>query len=62
MTAQSSEWKLVNKIVERIHAKIAVGEYKPGDRLRQELLAEEFDVSRTPIRDALRLLEAKGII
>ena len=54
--------KLVERIVEQIHAKIALGEYGPGDRLRQKLLAEEFNVSRTPIREALRLLEAKQII
>lgn len=56
------EMKLVNQIVERIHAKIALGEFGPGHRLRQELLAEEFKVSRTPIREALRLLEAQGVI
>lgn len=54
--------KPVERIVEQIHAKIVLGEYQPGDRLRQEVLAEEFNVSRTPIREALRLLEAKGII
>jgi len=62
MAADSSDTKLVNQIVEQIHDKIALGEYSPGDRLRQELLAEEFKVSRTPIREALRLLEAKGVI
>src|ERR1700761_6187511 len=62
MVVSPSETKLVNQIVERIHAKIALGELGPGDRLRQELLAEEFKVSRTPIREALRLLEAKGVI
>ena len=60
--AGDAETNLVSQIVERIHAKIALGEYVPGDRLRQELLAEEFKVSRTPIREALRLLEAKGVI
>jgi DNA-binding GntR family transcriptional regulator len=62
MVDQSSEAKLVNQIVDRIHAKIATGEYEPGVRLRQESLAEEFKVSRTPIREALRLLEARGVI
>jgi DNA-binding GntR family transcriptional regulator len=62
MAADSSDIKLVNQIVEQIHDKIALGEYSPGDRLRQEILAEEFNVSRTPIREALRLLEAKGIV
>src|SRR5580700_1871168 len=61
MPARVSD-KLVNQIVERIHAKIALGEYRPGDRLRQEMLAEHFSVSRTPVREALRLLEAKGVI
>src|SRR5580692_11455926 len=54
--------KLVIQIVERIEDKIALGEYRPGDRLRQEQLAEEFSISRTPVREALRLLEAKGVI
>jgi DNA-binding GntR family transcriptional regulator len=62
MAGPSSDIKLVSQIVERIHSKIVLGEYGPGDRLRQELLADEFNVSRTPIREALRLLEAKGVI
>ena len=61
MPARVSD-KLVNQLVERIHAKIALGEYRPGDRLRQEMLAEHFSVSRTPVREALRLLEAQGVI
>jgi DNA-binding GntR family transcriptional regulator len=59
---RDADTNLVSEIVERIHSKIALGHYVPGDRLRQELLAEEFKVSRTPIREALRLLEAKGVI
>jgi DNA-binding GntR family transcriptional regulator len=59
MPARVSD-KLVNQIVERIHAKIALGEYRPGDRLRQEMLAEHFSVSRTPVREALRLLLPQG--
>ena len=62
MAGRSSDTKLVSTIVDRNHDKIALGEYSPGDRLRQELLAEEFKVSRTPIREALRLLEAKGVM
>lgn len=42
------------------------GVFQPGDRLREEEIAEHFQVSRTPVRDALRrllerrLLEASG--
>jgi DNA-binding GntR family transcriptional regulator len=54
--------RLVGSLAERISTKISAGDYPPGSRLRQEVLAEEFSVSRTPIREALRQLEAKGLI
>ena len=59
--ATSAE-QLVGSLAERISAKIFAGEFPPGSRLRQEALAEEFSVSRTPIREALRQLEVKGVI
>lgn len=34
----------------------------PGERLRQEVLAAELGVSRIPLRDAFRRLEAEGLI
>jgi DNA-binding GntR family transcriptional regulator len=58
----TSAQKLVGTLADRISAKILAGEYPSGSRLRQEALAEEFSVSRTPIREALRQLEAKGVI
>jgi len=54
--------KLIEELADRIHSKILAGEYPPGARLKQEILASEFDVSRTPIREALSRLEAKGIV
>jgi DNA-binding GntR family transcriptional regulator len=54
--------KLIEDLANRIHAKIVAGEYPPGTRLKQEVLAKQFDVSRTPIREALSRLEAKGIV
>ncbi|MGE3144145.1 MAG: GntR family transcriptional regulator [Pseudorhodoplanes sp.] len=54
--------KLVGSLADRISTKIFSGEYPAGSRLRQEALAEEFAVSRTPVREALRQLEAKGVI
>jgi DNA-binding GntR family transcriptional regulator len=56
------ESKLVSDLADRIHENIASGAYAPGKKLRQEALAREFNVSRTPIREALMQLEAKGII
>lgn len=45
-----------------LRERIRTGELPPGTRLRQEVLAEELGVSRTPLREALRLLAADGLI
>lgn len=41
---------------------IRSGEYAPGDRLREEEVGERLKLSRTPVREALRRLEAEGIV
>lgn len=41
---------------------IVSGELAPGRVLRQEELSERFDVSRTPVREALRRLAALGLV
>lgn len=38
------------------------GNLAPGERLRSEALANEMRVSRTPVREALRKLEAEGLV
>lgn len=45
-----------------IRRKIFDGELNDGEPLRQDLLAAEFGISRTPIREALVQLEAEGLI
>lgn len=47
---------------ERLMAAIRAGEYQPGDRLREIEVAERLSLSRTPVREALRRLEAENII
>lgn len=42
--------------------RIVKGEIAAGDRLIERQLSRELDVSRTPIREALKLLEAEGLI
>jgi DNA-binding GntR family transcriptional regulator len=53
---------LPEQIAERIFAAIASGEYTPGERIREETLAEEFEVSRGPVREALRILEKDSVV
>jgi len=45
-----------------IEEAIVSGELEPGTVLRQEQLSEQFNVSRTPIREALRRLAALGLV
>jgi DNA-binding GntR family transcriptional regulator len=53
---------LVNSLAARIQLGILTSEFPVGGRLRQEQLAERFNVSRTPIREALRMLQARGLV
>lgn len=49
-------------IAEQIGRAIRDGEYTEGTQLVQEELGRRFGVSRNPIREALRLLEARGLV
>ena len=49
-------------VADYIRAKIMSREYKPGERLMQDELAEQLGVSRTPIREALQKLAGEGFI
>ena len=41
---------------------ILTGELKPGERLMELHLANRLGVSRTPIREAIRMLELEGLV
>ena len=45
-----------------IEEAIVSGELEPGTLLRQEQLSEQYNVSRTPVREALRRLAALGLV
>lgn len=38
------------------------GKFKPGERIIENQLAKEFNVSKSPIREAIRMLEHEGLI
>jgi len=53
---------LATEIATRLRAAILNGQFGPGERLREELLAETMGVSRGPIREALSQLEHQGLV
>jgi DNA-binding GntR family transcriptional regulator len=49
-------------LVEKLRDAIILGEYVPGQHLRLEDIAARFDISTTPVREALRDLEVEGLV
>lgn len=47
---------------DRIEEAIVSGQFRPGDRLEEQSLAELYGVSRTPVREALRQLQEAGLV
>lgn len=53
---------VVDDVHEALLERIVAGDLPPGTRLRQEALAEELGVSRTPLREALVRLASEGLV
>lgn len=49
-------------VLDILRQSILQGVFKPGERLRQEVLAESMGVSRIPIRTALMQLDTEGLV
>lgn len=45
-----------------LRQRIYSGAYLPGELLRQVQLSEDLNVSRTPLREALRILQSEGLV
>ena len=63
---QTAAWRSAVPLVEETAAllreRILEGRYVPGARLAQAELSTELSLSRTPLREALRLLEEQGLV
>ena len=57
----SSEDTIAVRISKELADRIISGAIEPGSRLRQDHVAEEFDTSHVPVREAFRRLEAQGL-
>ena len=53
---------LSEQIADRLRVEVLSGRLGAGQKLAQEDLATRFDVSRIPVRDALRKLEGEGLV
>jgi GntR family transcriptional regulator of gluconate operon len=53
---------LGEQLAHELRVQIIKGELPPGTHLVEDMLAETFDVSRGPVRDALRQLELEGLV
>ncbi|HEY1609670.1 MAG TPA: GntR family transcriptional regulator [Paraburkholderia sp.] len=54
--------QLSQLVTARLRDQILAGEFAPGDRLVEGRIAEDLDVSRVPVREALRALAAEGLV
>jgi DNA-binding GntR family transcriptional regulator len=51
-----------NPLVENLRDEIIAGKLMPGQHLRLEEIAARFEISTMPVREALRALEAEGLV
>jgi DNA-binding GntR family transcriptional regulator len=53
---------LTSAVADRLREMIIRGEIQEGEQLRQDAIATDLEVSRIPVREALRQLQAEGLI
>lgn len=53
---------LHHELVERIRPLIVESQLVPGSKVPEKALCEQFNVSRTPLREALKVLAAEGLV
>jgi len=54
--------QLLHLVADTLRAEILEGRVRPGEWLRQERLAQQHGVSQMPVREALKLLAAEGLV
>jgi DNA-binding GntR family transcriptional regulator len=54
--------RLVDEVADELRARIYDGQYSAGTVIHQENLSLELGISRTPLREAIRMLEQEGLL
>lgn len=62
MAAPLNKSTIGTQVVQELRRRILSGQYSVGEKLQQELIADELGVSRSPVREALGQLEAEGLV
>jgi len=61
-TATIERRPLFEQLADQVRTMILDGDLEPGARLQEKELSERFGVSRTPLREALKVLSSEGLI
>ena len=61
-TAPIERRTLHDELAERLRDLIIEGDLAPGEKLSEKDLCEQFGVSRTPLREALKVLSTEGLV
>lgn len=53
---------LHEEVIDQLRDRIVQGELAPGSRLNERVLCEQFGISRTPLREAIKMLATEGLV
>lgn len=61
-SSNDDKYSLRGRVYSKVRENILNGAYEPGENLIEMRLASELNVSRTPVREAIRQLELEGLV
>ena len=53
---------LHEEVIDQLRDRIVQGELAPGTRLNERVLCEQLGISRTPLREAIKMLATEGLV
>ena len=62
MSRPAARTSLHDEVAQRLRDMVVEGQLEPGERLNERVLCEQLQVSRTPLREAYRVLAAEGLL
>jgi len=53
---------IVDRACQQIQEWIVTGRFKPGEQIKEESISQRLEISRPPVREAMKMLEAAGLV